>query len=65
MKNMKTNKMKNNIVILGEWDGLPIWRYKTAEEKLQDAGIKVETAKLFIGLEENYISRINEQNNEL
>lgn len=22
------------IIILGEWDGDPIWRYKTAQEKL-------------------------------
>lgn len=54
--------MKNNIVVLGEWDGLPVWRFKTAEEKLEEAGIKVETAKLFIGLEENFINKINNTN---
>ncbi len=54
--------MKNNIVILGHWDGLPVWRYKTAEEKLEDAGIKIETAKLFLGLEENFINKINKEN---
>jgi len=59
---MKQKKMKNNIVILGHWDGLPVWRYKTAEEKLEDAGIKIETAKLFLGLEENFINKINKEN---
>lgn len=28
------NILKNNIVITGEWDGKPIWREKTAHEKL-------------------------------
>lgn len=59
---MKNKPMKNNIVILGEWNGLPVWRFKTAKEKLEEAGIKIGTAKLFIGLEENFINKINKEN---
>lgn len=43
----------NNIKIVGEWDGEKIWRYKTAEEKLQEEGIEESTVKLFITLSEN------------
>lgn len=27
----------NDIIITGSWDGQPIWRYKTAQEKLLEA----------------------------
>lgn len=30
---------KDNIKITGEWDGEPIWREKTPEEKLQEVNV--------------------------
>ena len=33
-------------IITGWWDGEPIWRWKTPEEKLISAGISVEVANL-------------------
>jgi hypothetical protein len=40
----------NDIIILGEWDGKPIWRKKTPEEKLEDAGINPEEAMFYLSL---------------
>ncbi len=39
-----------SIVITGWWNGEPIWRYKTADEKLADAGMSKEAADLWIKL---------------
>ena len=41
-------------IITGDWDGEPIWRYQTAEEKLIEAGIDPKVAKLYIAINEQY-----------
>jgi len=45
-------------VINGYWNGEPIWRAKTPEEKLQEAGIKPEVANLFIAGNEAHTSPV-------
>lgn len=47
---MIIGNMKNNIVIQGEWDGELIWRYKTPEEKLEDAKINPNEAMIYLSL---------------
>ncbi len=42
----------NDIVIITWWDGQPVWRYKTAEEKLSEGKIEKEVANLYIALSE-------------
>ena len=42
--------MENDIKITGNWDGEPIWRNKTPEEKLEDAHIKPEEAMTYLAL---------------
>lgn len=47
------NKQRgDNYKVTGYWGGEPIMRPKTAEEKLQEAGIAPEVGRLFIGLNE-------------
>lgn len=36
-----------------EFDGRRVWREKTPEEKLQDRGVNVEAAKIFVRWQEN------------
>lgn len=45
-------KRGDNYKIIGYWDGDPIFRPKTPQEKLLEAHIKPEVANLFIGLNE-------------
>lgn len=44
----------NDKIIMGYWDGEPIWRYKTAQEKLNEAlgENKHEIANLYIAINE-------------
>lgn len=44
--------MEKDKVITGWWNGEPIWRWKTAEERLADEKITPEVANLFISLVE-------------
>lgn len=39
-------------VLLGWWGHEPIWRWKTAEETLEENKIKPEVANLFIAVNE-------------
>lgn len=43
---------KEDKVIITWWDGEPVWRYKTDEEKLSEGNIKKEVANLYIALNE-------------
>lgn len=43
--------MRKDIVITGYWDGQPIWRHKTPEEKLEEVSMKESVANLFIILQ--------------
>lgn len=40
----------NNIKIVGEWDGQPIWRNKTPEEKIEEVGIKASEVMTYLAL---------------
>lgn len=40
----------NKIKITGEWDGQPIWREKTPEEKLEEVGIDSSQAMTHLAL---------------
>lgn len=40
----------NNIKITGYWDGQPIWRDKTPEEKLEEVGIDSSQAMTHLAL---------------
>lgn len=40
------NMLPPDAVIVGYWDGEPIWRHKTPEEKLAEAGIDEAAARL-------------------
>lgn len=50
---------KQNIIITGELDGQPIWREKTPEEKLEEAGIDSSQAIIYLSL------LANKNNNKL
>lgn len=56
MNEKKETPMKSNAkkVITGEWDGQPIWRYQTPEEKLAEAGIPEELARLHIAIDQSH-----------
>ena len=51
---------QKDIIILGKWDGQPIWREMTPQEKFKrDTGVSIDifaTALLVLG--SNYLSRI-------
>ena len=49
----------NNIKITGYWDGKPIWREKTPEEKLEEVGIDSNQAMTHLAL------LANKDNNKL
>ena len=36
----------NEKIITGWWNGEPIWRWKTAEDRLNESGISVEVRNL-------------------
>lgn len=40
----------NNIKITGYWNGQPIWREKTPEEKLEEVGIDSSQAMTYLVL---------------
>jgi hypothetical protein len=40
-------------VITGEWDGQPIWREQTTEERLLEEKIEPKVANLYIALNEH------------
>jgi len=46
--------MERKKIITGHFGGQPIWRYKTAEEELQEQEI-LEGANLFISLQESLL----------
>lgn len=46
-------KYPGGIVVMGWWDGEPIWRHKTAQDKLIEAiGNKTSVANLYIAINE-------------
>jgi len=51
--------------IQGYWGGEPIWRQRTAEEKAQRAGIKIDVANLYVALDQYPDSFISEQEAEI
>lgn len=54
---MRRNINKNDVVIMGDWNGQPIWREKTPGEKL---AYKLRDTKLFKGEPSNKLKH-NEQ----
>lgn len=38
----------NEKIITGWWDGEPIWRWKTAEDRLSESGVPVEVQNLSV-----------------
>ena len=50
MNNITQTKMMNNVKITGWWDGQPIWRYKTSEEKIEEVGIKPSEVMMYLAL---------------
>lgn len=50
MNNITQTKKMNNVKITGWWNGQPIWRYKTPEEKIEEVGIDSSQTMTYLAL---------------